>query len=217
MQSPRSQQDFSMDEVMGVQSPSSKQQRPRPAAQPAHHVKRRVLGALVPHGNVGSEASERAATVDASFYVPPAIDNVVRKIQRRWKQKFIAIKRKENKAATKIQAHWRGYTFRKERKEERAEAQNENEIMSGLWWVKAHTQGKVIADKGAPAQFGDLAEKWASPDGEKALKSLKSLNLRDRLQDKDKHVAKKAQRKCCWCAYWRGSCGSGVCCPCCLA
>ena len=195
MQSPRSQQDFSMDEVMGVQSPSSKQQRPRPAAQPAHHVKRRVLGALVPHGNVGSEASERAATVDASFYVPPAIDNVVRKIQRRWKQKFIAIKRKENKAATKIQAHWRGYTFRKERKEERAEAQNENEIMSGLWWVKAHTQGKVIADKGAPAQFGDLAEKWASPDGEKALKSLKSLNLRDRLQDKDKHVAKKAQRK----------------------
>ena len=72
---------------------------------------------------------------------------------------MVAFKRKQNKAATKIQAHWRAYSLRKKIKEEKL-AKKADEVMSGLWWVKAHTQGKVISDGKKNLDFDELAKKW---------------------------------------------------------
>ena len=135
-----------------------------------------------PEGDGGSEAP--------AFYVPPAIDAVVRKIQRRWKKKLVAFKRKQNKAATKIQAHWRAFILRKKIQEEKA-AQKQDEIMSGLWWVKAHTQGKVISEGNKKLEFDELAKKWTS-----AEQSMISDSFQNKMDEKQKGKrSKKVKRK----------------------
>ena len=163
--------------------------RPRPAVQATHRVKNKVLGSLVPSGAEGPSA-DTAENEAAAFYVPPAIDAVVRKIQRRWKKKLVAFKRKQNKAATKIQAHWRAFILRKKMKEEKA-AEKADEIMSGLWWVKAHTQGKVISEGKKNLGFDDLAKKWTSTE-----QSLISESFQNKLDSGKKGKrSKKVKRK----------------------
>ncbi|QDZ21292.1 hypothetical protein A3770_05p38100 [Chloropicon primus] len=154
-------QSFSVENVASAHS-ATKNPRPRPAVQATHRIKNKVLGSIVPSASEGA-SSEGASGEAPAFYVPPAIDAVVRKIQRRWKKKLLAFKRKQNKAATKIQAHWRAFSLRKKKKEEKA-AQKADEIMSGLWWVKAHTQGKVISDGKKDLGFDQLAKKWTSAE-----------------------------------------------------
>ena len=145
LQTPTEQdQSFSVENVSAAHS-TVKNPRPRPAVQATHRIKKKILGSLVPSEVTGTPEGGEESSEALAFYVPPAIDAVVRKIQRRWKKKLLAFKRKQNKAATKIQAHWRAYSLRKKIQEEKV-AQKADEIMSGLWWVKAHTQGKVISE-----------------------------------------------------------------------
>lgn len=181
-------QSFSVENVSAAHT-AVKNPRPRPAVQATHRIKEKVLGSLVPTVSEGTPEGDGGSEAPA-FYVPPAIDAVVRKIQRRWKKKLVAFKRKQNKAATKIQAHWRAFILRKKIQEEKA-AQKQDEIMSGLWWVKAHTQGKVISEGNKKLEFDELAKKWTS-----AEQSMISDSFQNKMDEKQKGKrSKKVKRK----------------------
>ena len=63
--------------------------------------------------------------------------------------------------------------------------------MSGLWWVKAHTQGKVISEGKKDLGFDELAQKWTS-----AEQTLINQSFQSKMDKKSEGKrSKKVKRK----------------------
>eukprot|EP00898_Chlorokybus_atmophyticus_P004169 jgi/Chlat1/4753/Chrsp308S04739 len=85
---------------------------------------------------------------ETPLYIPSAIENVVRRIQRVWRRHLLVRARHQRKSATRIQAAVRGFLARKHVKEER-EALAKGRPVLGLWWMSAHEHRSEVKSAGS--------------------------------------------------------------------
>lgn len=86
-------------------------------------------------------------------FVPPALENVIVKVQRAWRRRRLVLEKQKYNAVLKMQAHWRGWKARKlYREEKEAIAQGKN-ISGPVWWVAAHQPKEAPAALAVPGHF----------------------------------------------------------------
>ena len=137
--------------------------------------------------SASASASGGAGVLPAGSYVPPAVDIVIRKIQRAWKEKVRKRKQRELRAAARIQAYARGFLQRKyARQDETSKAQARS--ADGLWWLTAHS-------KQPEASAEALKSKWRVGAG--AIQEINSDFGKRLMKDMDveKILRKRKKRK----------------------
>jgi len=105
--------------------------------------------------------------MQALVYIPPAVEAIVRRIQRVWRVRQLRHKRALRKAAIKLQAAYRGNLVRKQMAEAKAARMKGKGVgLTGLWWVTAHQhpQAKDLDDSDMAAQLRREAAKLSKED-----------------------------------------------------
>ena len=132
-----------------------------------------------------ASASGGAGGLPAGSYVPPAVDIVIRKIQRAWKEKVRKRKQRELRAAARIQAYARGFLQRKyARQNETSKAQARS--ADGLWWLTAHS-------KRPEASAEALKSKWRVGAG--AIQEINSDFGKRLMKDMDVEKIPRKRKK----------------------
>ena len=106
-------------------------------------------------------------------YVPPAVDIVIRKIQRAWKEKVRKRKQRELRAAARIQAYVRGFLQRKHAQQnESSKAQARS--ADGLWWLTAHSKRPESSAAALKSKWrmGEDAQQINSDFGKRLMKDM---------------------------------------------
>ena len=133
-----------------------------------------------PHGAAGGDGDGGSvvamtpapdAIMQALVYIPPAVEAVVRRIQRVWRVRMLRRRRELRKAAVKMQAAYRGNRARKHLREARdARTKGKQGTVTGLWWITAHQTPRAKSDEEERAMAAQLRAETAKMTKEEAIK-----------------------------------------------
>jgi len=106
-------------------------------------------------------------------YVPPAVDIVIRKIQRAWKEKVRKRKQLELRAAARIQACARGFLQRKHAQQS-ANSKAQARSADGLWWLTAHSKRPGVNSAALKSKWrvGEISQQIDSDFGKRLMKDM---------------------------------------------